>query len=373
MPKKSFEQTAKEICEELNFLEEQITRKAPGIDFMFLKTKKEFTQQEKEDFFITVLSVLNRITQHFKENNSQPKNILMKAFSSEPLVSSHITYLTQLSNGSIVTGDQNGKIKLFTVDYKTQSVTKSKEGHKHLSEITSLLQLSSEVLLSSSRDMSIYSWNLSGDTLSSIQKMKHSDCVYKIKLLSKDKFISCGGDHVMTIWNSSSFTKEQELQENNRVYNMIKLTNKDILISNCQNPHSLNFWNLKQGKKIYMMKNIFARSPDGLLELPNENIAVSHSEPPFQIKIIDPLRYACVTEIQDKSFDCYSSFCLLNKNNMIFVCSNGCVQINLDNYQIIKNYPCQKKLIGKYGIINNTKENCLIVVNEEQGISFIPL
>jgi hypothetical protein len=196
----------------------------------------------------------------------------------------------------------------------------------------------------------------------------NQNIITKIIPLIYTNFLVCADEQVM-VFNAIDFTKVAECSEKNKINSAIKLNNKDILVT-CSD--SLGFWTLTSYSKVFNMRNIQTTSPNGLIELSNENIAISSCKRDFPILIVDPLRYAIIKQIvlrQNIKKD--SALMVLNDDTFVYV-NNGCyLEFDTSEYELIFQYMSSKRMRNNFCFVRNNEY--LVVQRDSKGIQVIKL
>ena len=155
-------------------------------------------QEELNNIEQDIHTIKDNTTQILKllQGQQRPTNIEEKKIQSlnktkEIKHNTDVWSIIELSDLRIATGDEDGYITLFTVDYEKEQWTKIKEEKGHNNGITSLCELSGNRLVSSSWDKTLKVWNINNNTLTHIKTLKgHNDSVYKVIPLTKDTIAS---------------------------------------------------------------------------------------------------------------------------------------------------------------------------------------
>ena len=142
----------------LHLKQEEINKREQNI----LQTKDNTTQ---------ILNLLQMTQKQSISNNIIQS--LNKAIEIEH--KSTVYSIIELNNSQIATGDYNGYINLFAIDYKEQQWTKIKEYKAHKNCITSLCILNGNKLISSSYDNTLKVWNISNNIVTYIKTLEGHD------------------------------------------------------------------------------------------------------------------------------------------------------------------------------------------------------
>ena len=136
-----------------------------------------------------------------KKEDDNLNNFNINKLTYESALSFHsltITCIIQLKDGRLVSGSKDKRI----IIYIKKIFTKSFEINEHTEEISSLLQLKTEFLASSSFDKYIKIFKINENNYETIQSIKaHDNFIHKIIELSNGNLISCSLDKNIKIFN----------------------------------------------------------------------------------------------------------------------------------------------------------------------------
>ena len=182
----------------------------------------------------------------------------------------------------------------------------------------------------------------------------------------------------MKIWNSKSpYGVITTLKHDGHVCDILKLKQKEILITSDYNNKSINFWNSNTYNKLHSIKGHFAYAGGTkMIELPNGLVAISSGASPYPILIVDPITYSIVTEIKEEGYITnYSSLCVLDQHSFIYVRDGNVVQIAIDNeYKILFKTKGEQQLYGYNGLVSVRGGEYLIVQDSaETGFKVVKL
>ena len=102
---------------------------------------------------------------------------------------------------------------------------------------------------------------------------------------------------------------------------VIKLNNKEILVTSNYGSKALDFWDLKTYTKLNTVKGVYTECLyQGMIELPNGHIAVSSHAVGNPIVIVNPENYTVVKEIKEQKVITHARrfVCLINIR--LFMC-----------------------------------------------------
>ena len=291
---------------------------------------------------------------------------------------SEITSLIALSDERIVTGAEDGSLIISSINYNEESFIKEIEiKSAHSNKIIALTELNNSLLISGCLFIpntlqsfsEIKIWQIQQSSLTLQKQINISqNIITKIIPLMNINFLVCADEQVM-VFNTIDFTKVAEFSERNKINSAIKLNNKDILVT-CTD--SLGFWTLTSYSKVFNMRNIQTTSPNGLIELSNENIAISSCKRDFPILIVDPLRYAIIKQIVLKqNIKKDSTLMVLNNDTFVYV-NNGCyLEFNTSEYELIFQYMSSKRIRNNFCFVRDNEY--LVVQRDSKGIQVIKL
>ena len=281
-----------------------------------------------------------------------------------------ICCLIKTENERIVTGTLDGTISICSFN-----ITKKKwnrdiyKQQAHYSSIFSLCILKGNRLISGGNDKIIKIWLITDNNIIIFAELKyHTNTIQKIITVDNENFISCCQDGTIRFWENSNnqFHQNTILMNGSDVISIIKLRNKDILVS-C-GPSTISgicFWNLKTYFKERNITGFGIEKSNGMIELLNSNIALSSNSKSlgYPIIIIDVSSYTCISMIKMNGYiKSSSSLCNLGLNTFIYVYEGKLVQIDIADYSIIF---CTKanKFDGNGGVVSIENDNYLVIEN----------
>lgn len=137
---------------------------------------------------------------------------------------------------------------------------------------------------------------------------------------------------------------------------------------------SISFWNIATYKKEHSVKYDKFWAFNGIVELPNDMIAVSSGES-LKITIIDTVRYTVVKEIfsekyieygGDDAFPC--CLFLYDDNSFIYIHQESFLQISTLDYEILYKTKLKDEYKG-YTVLTKDNGRYIITPNIVNGIS----
>ena len=283
--------------------------------------------------------------------------------------------LLVLHDKRIATVSADNSISICRIDYENKTfVQEIKKTNAHSSSVLSICELVDGRLITCSIDRSIKIWSVCQNEIKPLKTVMASSAissVWKVITLTHSRFASCSIDGSITIWNSNIYKEITSLSNSSSVYNIIQLTNLEILVSSCGKP-SIDFWDLTTYKKLKSIKNIHAVENSHMIELQSGCIAISSYSSNFPIVIIDPVSYTIIQEIIDKDYiKSNSSLIPWGDNTFIYIKGNYFVQFSTSNYEIIYKTKLDMKLDGYNGMAVVDKDKYLIIQNNDKGISVL--
>ena len=284
--------------------------------------------------------------------------------------------IIELRDKRLATSDYgSGTISICSLDYNTKKWTQNikKERIYGGNSVRSLLELSDNRLVSCGGNNCIQVWSILKNDLSLLKTITgHTGHINQVIYLSHNRFASCSEDKTIKIWNSEEpYNEITNLSLESSVYSLLKLKNKEILISSCSLP-CIDFWDLNTYQKINCMKGNYAERSSHMIELPNQMIAISSKNCGNSILIIDPNKYAIIKEIKENDYiKSNSSLCVLDNHSFCYACNECLVQVAIKDYNIIFKTKMEKTIGGfggfitveggKYMLIHGKTENVIVI------------
>ena len=197
-----------------------------------LHSKQEELNRREHDI-LTIKDNTTHILKILLGKEVQSKKIQLLNIAKEIEHNSSVYSITELSDLRIATGDYDGYLTLFTVDYEKEQWTKIKEEKGHNDCISSLCELSGNRLVSSSDDKTLKVWNISNNSITHIKTLEgHNSFVHQVIPLTKDIIASGSSDCTIRVWNVNTYKEEvPPLEEDFVVWSLLKLKNKDEMVS----------------------------------------------------------------------------------------------------------------------------------------------
>lgn len=185
---------------------------------------------------------------------------------------SSIENIVLLSNNKIATGSWDHNVKFWN----TESLTCEGFMDKHLKPITCILTIPKtynhqELIISGSNDKLLIVSDING-YLSELKA--HRDPVECAAVLDEDRIVSGGMDHLVILWNINTYEKEYIFDNKHRVSHIDILINRNIVINSAIN--TITIWDPETDKQTNLDAKFFGISY--ILVLPNGKIAINRNE-----------------------------------------------------------------------------------------------
>lgn len=381
-----YKHTITSLSKELHSLKQKHTPSFPISNNNYLtkdiKSIKEDTTNMKH-LISTMQSDINDIKQLLLNKldkpitNALPIKTIQNKVHINNLHSSDIYCPIALTDKRIATCSYDNSISVLSVDYSTYKW--NQDIHKvnaHNSHIWSICELTNNRLVSCSDDYVIKIWEITKNDLNLLSSFTaHSNWIARVIPITNNRFVSCSNDKTAKVWSSESPYKElATLLHNGSVQDVIKLNNKEILVSSNYGSKALDFWDLKTYTKLNTVKGVYTEYLyQGMIELSNGLIAVSSHAVGNPIVIVNPVNFTVVKEIQaQKVITHCSSLCVFDEYSFVYVYDGTVVQVSVyEDYKIIGSVIGDKQLNGAYGFVSVDNRKCLVVTNTNKGLSVV--
>ena len=254
--------------------------------------------------------------------------------------------LIETEDKRIASGGYNGNISISSYDVnETKWNIDIHKKYAHRLCITSLCNLKGNKLLSGGYDCLIKIWAVFKAEIVLIKELKdHSDLVWSVIPLSKERFASSSYDGTVKIWKDDNNKYEciSTLRHNYCVRSILQLRNKEVLVSaygRNESSYGISFWDLNKSVQQHSIKGYSAFMSAHMIELSDGNIALSSCKEPYPIIIIDNSTYQIVSVIQLKGctneYFSSSSLCAFNEHSFIYAHHGTFLQISNKDYLIL--------------------------------------
>lgn len=286
----------------------------------------------------------------------------------------NVSSVIELTDSKIVTGDYKGCISLFSIDYVNDKWEKLKEHQGHKDCINSLCELSNNRVISSSGDKTLKVWTIDNNTITHIKTLQeHNSIIYQVIPLTNDIIAFGLHDKKIKIVDVATYKEVLSLDENFEVCSLLKLKKKEIMASSGYS-NCVSFWRTNSFEKECSVECCDCYSYNGLLELPNDCIAVSGGGS-LTIDIINVEYYQRIKQISCEwyitSSDFLSSLYLLNNGTFVYSHEGSFCQISSTTYEIIYKTKMDEEFLG-FTLISALNGKYIIASNEkkeEKGIT----
>ena len=237
---------------------------------------------------------------------------------------SFITCATVLNDSRLATGSDDNSI----IIYNNKTFKPDLTIREHMDSVTSLIQLSSGILCSGSKDKKIKFYNINGNTYNILQTILfHTDGVGKIIELSNHKLVSSSKDGSIIFYfkDNSGYKKDFNIKINPYNGPIIQTKSNEICYYEVPN-YVLNFFNFQERKNIakindisvtnYIFDSLLMMSKDLLLAAGVQNLTIINVNSHSIIRIIEV--YGPRTQF-DPSENGINALCLLTENIILSV------------------------------------------------------
>ncbi len=149
-----------------------------------------------------------------------------------------------------------GDIKIYNID--DGNLVSSLKGHT--SPVWDLVQISDNLLASSSRDETVRIWNLTTNTCKLILT-GHTNSVYGLKLITPNILASGSSDNTIKLWDIATGQLIRTLTgHTNRINWSVDLLNSQTLVSGSQDG-TIKLWNWSTGECLSSIQTPSANTP----------------------------------------------------------------------------------------------------------------
>ena len=132
---------------------------------------------------------------------------------------------------------------------------------------------------------------------------------------------------------------------------------------------SIVFWNLDNYNKEKTINDVRPRYPSHMIELTDSNIAVSHSDSPYPIIIIETNNYTIIQKITVEGYTSNnSSLHLVSSNSFMYAYSGRIVYFSTTNYNVLFKDNNVGDVDGQYGITTTKNGRYIIITSRSNGL-----
>ena len=322
---------------------------------------------------IQIKNNMAKILNNKYDNNNNIIQETKKYFQVDDIHQSQVSPLIELSDKRIATGSWDGLICISKIDYEKKEHQLQVKVEAHEGKVKSLCELTRKRFVSCGDDKLLKIWDYSSPKkLKLIHTLQgHTGRVFKVINLTKDRIASCSfDDHSVRIWQAEKpFNVVHVFQQQKFALSIIQLTKRyEIICINCASKiGSLNFFDLNPPfNRRGSIDGIMTNTPNGIVELSNGDIAVSKGCYPIPcIYIVDPVRYLKICEIIDSVYiPADGALCVWGENSFVYAYLQHFCEISYDdgNYKIVyKNQSDQQDLYGANSLIHVVERGFLLV------------
>ena len=202
--------------------------------------------------------------------------------------------------------------------------------------------------------------------------------MHQVIILTKDTIASGSLDKTIRVWNVNTDKEEktetaiQQLKEKFAICSLLKLKDKNEIVSGGQGTE-VAFWNTKTFKREHSVGCCDCSSLNGIIELPNQLIAVCGGYS-STIDVIDTKNYQRIKQIECKGYieksdyGALSSLHLLNNGTIIYSHDKCFCQILSDNYVVSFKLKEEKEFVG-VAVTSSSNGEYIIADNWNNGIT----
>lgn len=350
---------------------------------IFNENYKEIISDNKhnpdiDDIYANIQEILRELLDKFPQKNQTKSQFINTVISDSKMLEEEISSFLEIPNNKLVLGGKTGSLSLWNINYNNSKFEKKDLLiNAHNDEIPSLCHVKTQLLISCSLDSNLKIWSLKEEQFIMKSRIIKESYLTKVLSLKDNRFVCCGTDSPVEIYNISDnlIIKNKTFNDSVGTNTIIQLHSEDTLVSSNVGSNSLIFWNLNKNDKISKINGICTFSPNGLIELNNRNIAISNYDYPFMISIIDSNTKNIVKNFKEESFiQSGSSICALNTENIVYIYKgNFCIISNSKSNIINKQKNSTWMGTGGIYLLNNGYVAFNIQKDNYCGIEIIEL
>lgn len=241
--------------------------------------------------------------------------------------SNSVTAILLLKDGRIASSSDDKTIKIFdpNKDYNLDYIIPTNN-----SMIQYLTQLTNGHLVSCSYDCSIIFWSL----LKTNYKMEytisqaHPNClINKVICLTKDRIASCSSEEKIKIWKGYEPYSDIPIQvltgHKHDLRSILQIKDKELLAS-CSYDNTLRIWNLITYQCITSIDDISCNDANSMLQVHDEKIIIGGEK---RIALVNFITGIVEQEIKNDNIENIVSFEQLNNSEVLFGSETGSIGI----------------------------------------------
>ena len=300
-----------------------------------------------------------------------------------------VFFFTQLHTKQFIIGFRDGTLAITLITPQTKTyIHPQLYPNSHLQGISYICDLYPvlNTFATCSLDSNIKIWSLSTDntTLTNTHTIEHAHDGMVNKLIqahTHDKMISCSSqDPYIHIWSTKTYEHISSITATATIWNAIHLQkDMNMFIGSCYEKETICVWNINTSEHIADINDIACYCLEGLLELPNGNVACICDNESIVIvnvythhivKVID--NSVCNKE-RDACINGYGSLCMFDKYSFIYCCKGNFLQIASDN-EYETEYKCkldEKEFDGDASMLTVEKGLYIVSENGSYGLTFL--
>lgn len=279
--------------------------------------------------------------------------------------------ITALSDGRIVTGDEHGIIRIFSINYDKKDYKMDTEIIGHYRYIYSLFEFNKNSLISASYDKEINIWSLTKNgSLTLLNTLTgHKNEIFQAIPLSNKIIASVGSfDYTIKIWDVTEYQLILSIETEFAPFCLLHLKSQRILACS-GNGDKILFFNMSTFTIDHSVDCCYAEK---LIELPKKRIALC-GEYSDSIDIIDIVNYVILKKIKGVKYNTsdgnryFSTINLLRNGTFIYSYESYVCQISSINYEVLFSAETNCEFLGN-GFLSTSNDKYFIAVNWE-GLS----
>ena len=240
-----------------------------------------------------------------------------------------ITYLSQLKDGRLISCSTDGSVKIYSKEhFDVDLIIEGQFG-----EVNSFTELNDGRLIICYDEATMKVIKLLGEKSYKVEQSldEHSDFVYKIIEVKKNKFVSISKDKSMRIWelkdnNEFKYIKRIIYQNKNSSSNILKINDNEFATSSFGNDWNISFWNSNNYTLIKRFEIQTYWSRKNMCLLDDDTLCVGGANGFYLIKIT-------LHELVKSNFIGLNVLSIIKCNDGTFLCG---IEDNEKNNSIIK-------------------------------------